>query len=155
MIGVYSVKGYGPQINITAGYEIQLHLRKTKSTISNKNRFNNNLKFYPNVEEQPHVNTPYTRQVYNKVLLNSKTSHNKTNMRNTKSNSTKPLARSSPRDDNPRARHSPIDDLPKTEGGVSSDNNETGTALTEDAEVPMLSEAQQNFCNNAIAHTRR
>ena len=80
-------------------------------------------------------------------------------MRTTKSNSTKPLARSSPRDDNPRARHSPIDDLTallKTEGGVSSDNNtDTGTALTEDALVPMLSDAQQQFFNDAIAQTRR
>ena len=83
-------------------------------------------------------------------------------MRTTKSNSTKPLARSSPRDDNPRARHSPIDDLTKMEGGASSDNNndnvynvKVGTALTEDAQVPMLTDAQQQFFNDAIAQTRR
>ena len=83
-------------------------------------------------------------------------------MRTTKSNSTKPLARSSPRDDNPRARHSPIDDLTKMEGSASFDNNndnvygvKAGTALTEDAQVPMLTDAQQQFFNDAIAQTRR
>ncbi len=63
--------------------------------------------------------------------------------------------KSSPRDDNPRARHSPIDDLTKTERGLSSDNNDSGTALTEDAEIPMFSDAQKNFFNDAIAQTRR
>ena len=83
-------------------------------------------------------------------------------MRTTKSNSTKPLARSSPRDDNPRARHSPIDDLTKKEGGASSDDNndnvynvKENTALTDEAQVPMLTDAQQQFFNDAIAQTRR
>jgi hypothetical protein len=84
-------------------------------------------------------------------------------MRNTKSNSTKPLARSSPRDDNPRARsHSPIDDLTKKEGGASSDDNNDNvynakehTALTDEAQVLMLTDAQQQFFNDAIAQTRR
>ena len=83
-------------------------------------------------------------------------------MRTTKSNSTKPLARSSPRDDNPRARHSPIDDLTKKEGGASSDDNndnvynvKVNTALTDEAQVPMLTDAQQQFFNDAIAQTRR
>jgi len=76
-------------------------------------------------------------------------------MRNTKSHATKPLARSSPRDDNnPRARH---DDLTTTEGDgdVSLDTNATSTARTADADMPMLTEAQQNFFNDAIAQTRR
>ncbi len=41
------------------------------------------------------------------------------------------------------------------EGGVSSDKNDTDTALTADDEVPMLSDAQQTYFNDAIAHTRR
>ena len=48
------------------------------------------------------------------------------------------------------------------EGGASSDNNNdnvynvtVGTALTEDAQVPMLTDAQQQFFNDAIAQTRR
>jgi hypothetical protein len=47
VLAVYSVKGYGPQINIAAGYEIELHLRTTKSTISNKNKFYQQLKILP------------------------------------------------------------------------------------------------------------
>ena len=70
--------------------------------------------------------------------------------------STKPLVKSSPRDDNPRARHSTIDDLTKTEEGASSDNiGEKGTELTDDDLVPILSDAQQQFFNDAIAQTRR
>jgi hypothetical protein len=150
-IVVYSVKCYGSQISTTAVNEIQTRLLTTKSTISNNTKFNNNLRNYNKVDEQQHVNTPYTIQVYNKVLLNSKTSHNNTNMRNTKIAAVKPYP--TERDNKVRTRS--LNATAKTEGKESGEILNPETDLPTKEEIPMFTDAQQEFINQAIAQTRR